>query len=239
MSNNDIRKIREELLELGIELYIGTSGGLMITKPELNTSEIKKKYGPHGERLLSLLKGEKSKENNVNTFKSSLAKGNNAAHRPFLEAVYKKVFPDYDNCVITRSGNTIAQRNGVDIVIYTTSDTIYKIDEKLRYKCYDDIALEFISNDVTRSPGWMEKDLKIDYINYVFTPRKQSYMFPWQQLKIVWDKNKANWIELAGSEEQGFFIARAPNPTYDTLSCAIPTDLLVNLVKETIITVNP
>jgi hypothetical protein len=192
-------------------------------------AEIIDQYKPG---LMALLKGQR-----VNNFRESLDKGSNSLHKPFLEAVYRKAFYNFDHCHWTRSGATRAQKNGSDVIVYLTSDQIIKIDEKIRGRDFGDIALEHVSNDRTSSPGWMEKDLGIDYLNYAIVPLKRAYLLPWQQLKQVWIENKRQWLDLAKTEQDGFSIIRAPNETYITLSCAVPSDLLIEKIKDALVIV--
>ncbi len=233
--SSNIRKVYQELIDLDIKLRVGTGdkeGSLLVTppKPGSLTSEIKKVIQQYKPGLMTLLKGGK-----VHDFQESLEKGGNIIHRPFFTAVYEKAFYNYDHCHVTRSGDTIAQKKGCDVIIYLTNDRVYRIDEKLRYEFWNDILLEYMSSDRTKSPGWIEKDLGIDYLNYAFVYQKQSYLFPWQQLKIAWDENKTKWMALAESKQDGFRIVPAQNDTYTTLSCAVPTDLLINTVKDAMV----
>lgn len=222
----NIQEVYQNLTEAGVRLRVDGDTLQASPKEKINTEARKliQKYKPG---LMALLNGQK-----VNDFQDSLEKGGNKIHRPFLEAVYKRAFYNFDWCQWSKSGNTAAQKAGCDVIIYLTNDRVVRVDEKLRYReIYTDIALEHISNNRYHTPGWMEKDLGIDYLNYAFVGIKRAYLFPWQQLKQVWINNKENWLALAKERQQGFDIVRAPNDSYFTLSCAVPTDLLIEKVK--------
>lgn len=224
----NIQEVYQGLIDSGFELRV--DGNTLRVKPPQegftdDVRQIIKRYKPG---LISLLNGQK-----VNDFQECLEKGSNPTHRPFLEAVYQKAFYNLDLCNWTQNGNTQAQKTGSDVVIYLTNDRVVRIDEKIRptSNTYKDILLEFVSNDRYNTPGWIEKDLGIDYLCYAFFRLKRAYLFPWQQLKQVWIKNKSAWLDLAKNKQQGFVIVRAPNDTYHTLSCAVPTKLLIEKVK--------
>ena len=118
----------------------------------------------------------------INDFYNCLAFSTDPEHESFWEQVYSTVFPDmlyhinvYRYCQ--------GQELGIDRIIYLKSGKVLFVDEKLRAKDYEDIALEYISNDQTDSLGWIEKDLLIDYLAYAFWPSKRCYIFDWQFLQ--------------------------------------------------------
>lgn len=108
-----------------------------------------------------------------------------------------------------------SQYNGVDRIIYLENGKTLTIDEKIRSKNYDDILLEFISNDKKNTPGWMEKDLAIDYLAYAFLPSKTAYLFDWRMLKLAWASYKQAW-------KDNYKIAKAENEHYFTHSVCVP-----------------
>lgn len=108
-----------------------------------------------------------------------------------------------------------SQYNGVDRIIYLENGKTLTIDEKIRSKDYDDILLEFISNDKKNTPGWMEKDLSIDYLAYAFLPSKTAYLFDWRMLKLAWSLYNQAW-------KDNYKIAKAENQHYVTHSVCVP-----------------
>lgn len=225
----NVQDLYSYLIQRGISLRVEDKQGekQLIVKglhknPEASPLIKKFKVG-----LIAVVEGRK-----LNDFQQSLEKGSNSLHYPFADAVYQHVFYNFDFCKRSQSGDTPAQKTGADVIVYLTSDRVVRIDEKFRYReDFSDIALEYISSTNRGTPGWMEKDLGIDYLNYAFVTIKRAYLFPWQQLKIVWDKHKKDWLSLAHAKQNGFSIVSAPNDTYMTLSCAVPTDLLIEKVK--------
>ncbi|MFA6271402.1 MAG: hypothetical protein WC657_09450 [Candidatus Paceibacterota bacterium] len=156
-------------------------------------------------------------------FRNSLAYSEVASDEPFWSAVYKKAFPNIVNQMLA-SGDTASQRMGIDRVVILANGQILKIDEKKRAGTYQDILLEYISVDTTGAPGWMEKDLAIDYLAYAFMPTKKVYLFSWPILRRAWDHYKAKWIATYPK-------ITAQNRGYKTISVAVPIDVLTAAVS--------
>ncbi|MBT9173486.1 MAG: hypothetical protein DDT21_01887 [Syntrophomonadaceae bacterium] len=152
-------------------------------------------------------------------FKQQLAWSEAQGHEPFWDAVYRKAFPDIVNHLLC-SGDTVGQRNGVDRIVYLRNDKILRIDEKKRVKDYPDILLEYVSVDTTGAPGWIEKDLTIDYLAYAFMPSKTCYLFDWLMLKRAWRKYGEEWK----AKYKPPVVAK--NITYNTVSVAVPIVIL-------------
>jgi hypothetical protein len=159
----------------------------------------------------------------IHDFKERLAFSETASDEPFWEQIYRKAFPGMVNMMLC-SGDTESQRQGIDRIILLASGKVIKIDEKKREKQYQDILLEYISVDTTGAPGWIEKDLPIDYLAYAFMPSKCVYLFPWDMLCRAWLKFKNEWKEKYETK-------RAQNKGYSTLSVAIPIDILQRAVS--------
>jgi hypothetical protein len=163
----------------------------------------------------------------MNNFEEQLKFSEQASHEPFWQAVYEKAFPDMVNNMVCTGKNT-NQCLGIDRVIQLKSGKTLYVDEKKRTKVYSDILLEYISNDKTNAPGWMEKDLQIDYLAYAFMPTKRCYLYPWQMLRRAWINYKDCWIKNYGTQS-------APNKYYNTLSVAVPIEELNVTVKRAMI----
>ena len=144
---------------------------------------------------------------------------------PFWNEVYSKAFPNITNLMRGKKEKCNSQNNGVDRIIYLENGKIITIEEKVRTETYNDIALEYISNDTTGSPGWIEKDLSIDYLSYAFLPTKTVYLFDWRMLKRAWNGNKQEWLNK-------YFIAKAPNEYYTTHSVCVPINELLESCKN-------
>ncbi len=141
----------------------------------------------------------------------------------FWDQAYKLAFPNYEYSEVC--SDTFWQLKGVDRVVYLSNGHSLHVDEKSRRKPYPDIALEYLSNDSTGSPGWIEKDLNIDYLAYAFVTIKVIYFFPWPFLRRAWIKHGEAWKDT-------YFNPKAPNPGYFTHSVAVPIDVLYEAVAS-------
>jgi len=128
----------------------------------------------------------------IHKFHESNAKAENEKNDPFWLDVYKEAFPDMINAMPLREDCKM-QRRGVDRVIILDSGKSVYIDEKIRFSEYNDILLEYISVDTTNAPGWIEKDLCIDYLAYAFIKSKRCYLFDWRMLKRAWRYYGERW----------------------------------------------
>ena len=139
-------------------------------------------------------------------------------HKEFWLNFYRQMFPNMVGCIFN-DGDNAAQRMGVDAFLVMANGESIKVDEKGRDKDYGDVALEYISNDTTNAPGWMEKDLSIDYLAYGIYPDNaqpgRAHLFPWPLLKLAWKRKRDEWIRTYPK-------VKAPNPGYNTLSVAVP-----------------
>ncbi len=167
----------------------------------------------------------------IHSFHDKNEWANSPEHEEFLLEVYRGMFPSMvGNVKITV--NCDAQHMGVDRLLVLGNNATIRIDEKLRAKDYDDFLLEFVSNTKTRAPGWMDKDLAIDYLAYAFLPTRRCYLLPWHPLRRVWLLARERWI---GSRP----VKVAKNNGYDTLSVAIPTWELLREVREALTFIPP
>ena len=137
---------------------------------------------------------------------------------PFWEAVFRKAFP---NMVSSRlCTDMVQQRQGIDRIITLSSGDLVRVDQKLRRKTYPDIALEVVSVDrPIVKPGWIVKDLAIDYLAYAFLPTRRCYMYPWLMLRRAWRECGEQWEAKYGR-------VPAQNPTYTTWSVPVPIQVL-------------
>lgn len=158
----------------------------------------------------------------IHDFKERLRWSEKQGDEPFWNAVYIKAFYNLVNHM-TCSGDTLSQRQGIDRVVHLASGQTLYIDEKKREKDYNDILLEYISVDKTNAPGWMEKDLNIDYLAYAFMPSKRCYLFPWLPLRRAWIKFKDDW-------KAKYPRISGKNADYITYSVAVPIKILQDAV---------
>lgn len=157
----------------------------------------------------------------IHDFRTSLAWSEAQSCEPFWDTVYRKAFPNLVNhmpCL----GDTQSQRMGVDRVIHLSNGHTLHVDEKKRREAYDDILLEYAHTN--GKPGWMEKDLRIDYLAYAFMPTKQCYLFPWPLLRRAWLQFRDEW---KGKHPT----IKGKNQTYITLSVAVPIPVLRSAIS--------
>ena len=88
--------------------------------------------------------------------------------------------------------------------------------------------LERWSDEQRQKPGWIQKDLACDYIAYAFEQSQRCYMLPFLPLRELWLTKGKEWI----SEHK---TVRAQNPGYTTASIAVPIDILLDSLRETMV----
>lgn len=160
----------------------------------------------------------------LHDFEDQLAWGEAQGYEPFWTQVYRKAFPNMVNHMLG-SGDTQSQRMGIDRIILLSNGRMLRIDEKKRRQDYPDILLEYVSVDTTNAPGWIEKDLAIDYLAYAFMPSKRCYLFDWLMLRRAWLRYGDEW-------KQAHRIVTAQNKSYKTYSVAVPIEVVRNAVRQ-------
>lgn len=156
-------------------------------------------------------------------FIERLAYSNRASCEPFWDAIYRKAFPNMVNHMQC-TGNTTSQRQGIDRLIHLSNGKTLYIDEKKRERDYPDILLEYISVDTTKTPGWIEKELMIDFLAYAFMPSLRVYLYPWPLLQRAWRGYKERWMIQ-------YSPVQAKNRSYSTWSLPIPISVLQRAVS--------
>lgn len=150
----------------------------------------------------------------MNEFATDLAYSEAMSSDEFWEAIYRKAFPDMVG-QLPVTGDNQAQRLGIDRLIVLASGRVLRVDEKKRRMVRNDILLEVVSVDTKNAPGWIEKDLAIDYLAYAFMPTKTCYLFPWDFLRSAWLRHGRDWRAAYGT-------VAAQNPGYRTISVPVP-----------------
>lgn len=122
--------------------------------------------------------------------------------------------------VITDRG---LQFKGHDIHLHFDDNSVWVIDEKARWKDWEDILIEYLSNKETGRRGWIYSN-ESDFIVFLL-PNKGCYFLKTPQLKSwVEDKSSGFWqlpdIESKNTSSWG---------DYTTISKAVPLDLLSQL----------
>lgn len=148
----------------------------------------------------------------------------------FWMAFYRKAFPTMVDTHVN-NGDLARQYEGIDRVLILSSGRKVFIDEKKQPKDWPCILLEYISNDVRQTPGWIEKDLRIDYIAYAFMESRRIHLYPWILLKSAWNEYGQEWKERfrnIHAENYG----RAGESNYTTWSVAVPFDELEYAITQ-------
>lgn len=156
-------------------------------------------------------------------FKQDLKFSSN--HDVFWATAYSMMFDNYSYMSDTIT-NFAAQREGIDRVVYLTTGDVIGIEEKLQRRVWDTLLLEYISNDTKDiHDGWIEKNLKSDYLAYGFLPNTVCFV-PMSDLKKLYNKNKDLWLRKYNN-------ICARNKYYNTYSIAVPIDDVVNYIPST------
>lgn len=154
----------------------------------------------------------------IHDFRTQLRWSEAGSDEPFWNTVYRRAFPNLVNHMPC-TGDTTSQRMGIDRLIHLSNGRTLAIDEKKRSVDRSDILLEYLSNDQTNAPGWIEKDLAIDYLAYAFMPSQRVYLFDWCLLRRAWQAYGATW-------KRCFPHISAQNKGYTTHSVAVPLVLV-------------
>jgi hypothetical protein len=159
----------------------------------------------------------------VHDFSVDLAYSETPENAAFWEQVYFCMIPGFVKRIAV-TGNTEAQRRGVDALVYLANDRILRIDEKLRRESYPDICLEYTSNSRTGAPGWVRKELNVDYIAYGIEPLQQAYLLDFILLRRAWEKNGEQW-------KREYKRVKAINQGYETYSVPVPVAVLLRAMN--------
>jgi hypothetical protein len=139
--------------------------------------------------------------------------------------IYKQAFPTMQGMFSHRKDGQ-HQRNGIDRSITLENGKQILVDEKSRRrKDTGDIMLEWMSNDRTKSDGWVVKPLLADYIAYAFMESGDAYLMPVIQLQSAWAKNRENWVFRYGKKY-------AQNYGYRTISTPVPHSVLYQAMGQ-------
>jgi hypothetical protein len=163
----------------------------------------------------------------VHSFEERLAWSRSMSGKVWWGECYRRFFLDDGFTMQTVEADGWAQRAGIDRIVTLSSGRAYTIDEKVREFEYHDVLLELLSNEARRTPGWAAKDLACDFIAYGVAPTGRCHLFPFPTLRRAVQVLLPRWQADARCR-----IVRAPNPTYTTLSIAVPTDMLLDAIRD-------
>lgn len=160
----------------------------------------------------------------IHTFQTQNDWSQQGALDAFWNDHYQRMFPTMSG-VIRNKKDGRGQRLGVDAVIVFPNGKTVSVDEKTRRRLYNDICLEHTSSDTPYRVGWVEKDLAIDYLAYGFIDSDLAFFLPWPVLQKAWFANRDEW-------KAKYRAVVARNPTYNTLSTAVPIHVLFEAMSR-------
>lgn len=162
----------------------------------------------------------------MHDFNESLARSHAASDLPIWEQIYRRAFPDFQVRIDHRQDGE-HQRAGIDASVVLKNSKQLLIDEKVRFKNYGDIALEYWSKESQKIPGWVCKPSRADFICYAIAPAGVAYLLPMVQLQQVWRSNGGDWIKR-------FKKIDSANNGYVTVSCGVPVKTLFAALCNTL-----
>lgn len=163
-------------------------------------------------------------------FAKSLAASHAAEEWPVWESIYRQAFPEFAAMVNHRQDGWW-QRQGIDRSITLTNSKQILIDEKVRGRnaktgrVYEDVALEYLSDEAANSPGWVCKPLLADYIAYAIMPIGRCYLLPVIQLQAAWRRYGETW-------RRQYPAICAENTAWITVSVGVPVATLFPAIGE-------
>lgn len=169
--------------------------------------------------------GQSGEGSLTHDFQESLRRSHEASDLPIWLEIYRQAFPDLMACVDHRQDGE-HQRAGIDRSLTLANSKQILIDEKVRWKTFSDIALEYWSDRDRRIPGWVCKPLRADFICYAIAPLGQAYLLPVPQLQSAWRKYGTDWIAAYKPP------INAQNRGYVTVSCGVPVAVLFKAIGE-------
>jgi len=160
----------------------------------------------------------------IHDFDESLRRSHNASDLPIWLEIYRQAFPTMQAAIDHRQDGE-HQRAGIDRSIVLANSKQILIDEKVRWKAYYDIALEYLSDRDRRISGWVCKPLRADFICYAVAPIGRAYLLPVPQLQQAWEKHGDEW-------RSKYRDCEAHNRGYITVSCPVPVSVLFKAIGE-------
>lgn len=141
--------------------------------------------------------------------------------------IYEELFPDMVS--FERCDHIESQKRGIDRIITLSDGSQVTIEEKIRYKDYNDIALERWSSFEDKTLGWCLKELDCDYVLYLFWNSGRYFLIPFENLRQSLIDNILEW-------ENNYRILRTRNrgvrSHYTTVSVCVPTTVLIDIIPE-------
>lgn len=149
-----------------------------------------------------------------------------SSNEQFINEAYKRIFLHVID--IQTIKDIELQKQGVDKKIILDGGKYVLIDEKIRRRWYGDILLEEYSDYDHKIRGWLFGKKQTDYISYIILPTNTLFLFPFLLLQKVWVENYKIWLLKFGRKF-------AINKTWRTSNIAIPVNILLDKIKESMI----
>lgn len=162
-------------------------------------------------------------ETKLNDFPTDLEFSLDKVGDDFIDNIYSKAFPHLERIEIVTDLET--QKKGIDKYLVFDNGKKISVDEKRRRHDYGDILLEEYSNFERKTIGWLGRSKHTDYIAYILMDSKKIYLLPFLILQKCWIDNYFEWLNKYGRKF-------ANNKIYNTSNIAIPTNVLLNEIKE-------
>ena len=158
-------------------------------------------------------------------FSEDVARERQNSESEIWDDIYFDLFPDmigFKRCLSVEK-----QKQGVDRIVSFSDDREYTIEEKIRYKEYDDVALERWSSFEDKSLGWTLKDLKCDYVLYLFWYSGRFFLIPFQDLRKALIENLFEW-------ENNYKILQTRNKGVRSIYTTVSVCVAIFVLKECI-----
>lgn len=141
--------------------------------------------------------------------------------KTYWEEQYKIRWKQYDTVSYVQDNTQQQIQHGRDAIIFLKDGKHYFVDEKLRRTIYDDLPIE-IGNPKTGNPGWIKKNLLIDFLAYGAIGQQAKFI-PFGLLQKAWDRNEDQWIKQFGT-----ITAKSSG----MVSCPVPWDDLREAIRS-------
>lgn len=120
--------------------------------------------------------------------------------------ILKRAFPTTAELIYVSDEKS--NRRGSDWVLEHADGHFTRVQTKAQSPRYDDFVIEYLANDSTNTPGWVNLELNADFIAYAIPKRRLVYFIPWPMLKEAWKQHGTTWIQKAELRVFGFRMSK-------------------------------
>lgn len=143
-------------------------------------------------------------------------------HDGHYRAIYRHIYPGKIRRMDPAT-SVADQCGGVDRIIELDDGRRVRWEEKIRFRQFTDVLLEFQNSRVGR-PGWVNKPQHNDAVLYLILPRELCYLLPGAALRRAWNNNGEQWKQRR--------VVKSGNDPND-LSVAVGWDELNRAMRNT------